>query len=551
MTVKSLQVLSMLGRRYMLLRGTFRRVMTALCACAFAASASIPLSASRAATLKWASQEDAATMDPHAFNHGMTLTLLQHIYEGLVRRNTEMHIEPALAVSWTNPSPAVWRFKLRDGVVFHDGTPLSVADAVFSIKRAMGPGSDMKVFAASIVDVRPGDQPGTVDIETSAPNIALLQSIAELRIMSKLWAEKRDALSPADFRRGVENYATRNANGTGPFKLVSREPDLKTVLAANERWWDKPSHNITEAFLVKISSDATRVAALLSGEADFAYPIPIQDIDRVNKSGKAKVLQGHEVRAMFLAMDLARDELLYSSVKGRNPFKDHRVRQAFYQAIDVDVINARLMRGTAVPMGAVIASGVNAFDVALNQRAFKYDIEAAKKLMEEAGYPGGFQVTLDCPNDRYINSERVCQAIAGMLARIGVQVSINSIPAAKFFAKIGSRDTSLCFFGYAPSDLDAYNSLNVVVHTPDGNGNGQWNVGNYSNPEADAAIQAVQSELDPQRRQELVTRASTLHRQDIGHIPLYQPGITWGVRDGITAMPQIDNRVNLAFFHVN
>jgi peptide/nickel transport system substrate-binding protein len=535
----------------MALRGFLRSVLTAPLVAGLAIAAIALAAPSSAAGLKWASQEDAATMDPHAFNHGMTLTVLQHIYEGLVRRDAEMHIEPALAASWTNPSPMIWRFKLRDGVIFHDGTPLGVADVVFSIKRAMGPGSDMKVFAATVVDVRPGDEAGTVDIVTGSPTTALLQSLPELRIMSKAWAEKHDALTPADFRKGAENYATRNANGTGPFSLVVREPEVKTVLAANARWWDKPRHNITEATLVKISADATRVAALLSGEVDFAYPIPIQDIDRVNASGKAKVLQGHEIRAMFLAMDLARDELLYSSVKGRNPFKDHRVRQAFYQAIDVDTINARLMRGTAVPMGEVIASGVNAFDPALNRRAHKFDVEAAKRLMQEAGFAGGFQLTLDCPNDRYINSERVCQAVAGMLARIDVKLSVNAMPSSKFFAKIGSRDTSFNFFGYAPSDLDACNALNVIVQSPDGNGNGQWNVGNYSNPEVDAAIRSAQSEMDQQKRQAFVSQASTLHRRDIGHIPLYQPGITWGLRNGITAVLQIDNRVNLAFFRID
>lgn len=529
-----------------------RHLVSAAFATALALSSTLPCSvASEAATLKWASQDDAATMDPHAFNHGMTLTVLQHVYEGLVRRNADMQIEPGLAVSWTNPSPTVWRFKLRDGVKFHDGSPLSVDDVVFSIKRALGPGSDMKVFAASITDVRATEEPGTVEITTGAPNMALLQSLPEVRIMSKSWAEQHGSLTPADFRKGAENFATRNANGTGPFKLTSREPEVKTVLSANPNWWDKPKHNITEATLVKIASDATRVAALLSGEVDFAYPIPIQDIDRINGTGKTKVLQGHEIRAMFLALDVARDELLYSNVKGKNPFKDRRVRQAFYQAIDVDTINKRLMRGTAVPMGEVIAPGVNSFNVALNKRPYKYDPEAAKQLMNEAGFPEGFQVTLDCPNDRYINSERVCQAVAGMLARIDVQVSINSMPSSKFFVKIGSLDTSFNFFGYMPSDMDAYNPLNVVVQTRDGAGNGQWNVGGYSNPEVDAAIRAAQGEMDPKKREDFVSKALTLHSQDIGHIPLYQPGLTWGVRNSVTTILQIDNRVNLTYFHVN
>lgn len=517
--------------------------------CAFALPG--PATMAQAASIKWASQEDAATMDPHAFNHGMTLTVLQHIYEGLVRRDVASKIEPALATSWTNPSPTVWLFKLREGVTFHDGTPFGVEDVIFSLKRAMAPGSDMKVFTASIADVVAGAEPNTVELRTNSANPALLQSLPELRIMSRAWAEKHGATAPADFKKNAENFATRNANGTGPFRLAERQPDIRTVLQAHQGWWDKAPRSVTEATLVKIGADATRVAALLSGEVDFAYPVPIQDIDRVNASGKARVLQGVEVRAMFLAMDLHRDELLYSDVKGKNPLKDRRVRQAIYQAIDVETINARLMRNTARPIGEVLPSDINAFDNALNRRAFTLDPAAARKLLAEAGYPSGFQITLDCPNDRYINAERVCQALAAMLARVEIRVAVNAIPSSKFFAKIGARDTSLCFFGYGPSDFDAYNPLNVIVQSPDKNGAGQWNVGNYTNPEVDAAINQVKDEPDAGRRQAAVTKALTIHKREIGHIPLYQPGITWGARTGVQTAVQNDNRVDLRFFSVN
>jgi peptide/nickel transport system substrate-binding protein len=520
--------------------------LLALCVSTLPAAAGTAL----AASIKWASQEDAATMDPHAFNHGMTLTVLQHIYEGLVRRDAGSRIEPALATSWTNPSPTVWLFKLREGVTFHDGTPLGVDDVIFSLKRAMAPGSDMKVFTASLTDVVAGGEANTVELRTSSPNPALLQSLPELRIMSKAWAEKHGAAAPADFKKNAENFATRNANGTGPFRLAERQPDIRTVLQAHQGWWDKAPRSVTEATLVKIGADATRVAALLSGEVDFAYPVPIQDIERVNASGKAKVLQGVEVRAMFLAMDLHRDELLYSDVKGRNPLKDVRVRQAIYQAIDVEAINARLMRNTARPIGEVLPSDINSFDNALNKRAFTFDPAAARKLLAEAGYPKGFQITLDCPNNRYINAERVCQALAAMLARIEIRVAVNAIPSSKFFAKIGARDTSLCFFGYGPSDFDAYNPLNVIVQTPDKNGAGQWNVGNYSNAEVDAAINQVKDEPDAARRQAAVSQALAIHKREIGHIPLYQPGITWGARTGVETAVQNDNRVNLRFFSV-
>ncbi|HSV50782.1 MAG TPA: ABC transporter substrate-binding protein [Burkholderiaceae bacterium] len=504
--------------------------------------------AAAAVPFKWAAQDDATTMDPHAFNHGMTLTVLNHVYEGLVRRDRDMRVEPALAVSWSQPSPTTWRFKLREGVHFHDGTPFTADDVVFSIKRAMLPESDMKVFAASIADVTlaPGN---SVDILTESPNATLLQSLPELRILSKTWAEKNNAAKPGDMRQKQENFATRNANGTGPFRLAVREPDVRTVLVANTAWWDKPSTNITEATLVRIASDATRVAALLSGELDFAYPVPLQDVPRINATQVYKVRQGAEIRVLFLSLDQASEQLKYASVKGQNPLKDRRVRLAFYQAIDVETIRSRVMRNSVVPTGILVAAGVNSVDPALVARPYPYDPAAARRLLAEAGYPNGFEITLDCPNDRYVNDDQVCVAIAAMLARVEIKVNLNLMPGAQFFTKVGAGDSNFNFFGYTPSNLDAFNSMNVLMATRDGK-SGQWNVGRYSNPAVDRLIAQSLKEMNPQRRTQLVTQALSLHRQDVGHIPLYQQGLAWGMRSNVDAALQIDNRVNLNFITV-
>lgn len=501
-----------------------------------------------AVPFKWASQDDATTMDPHAFNHGMTLTVLNHIYEGLVRRDKDMKVEPALAVSWTQPSPTVWRFKLREGVRFHDGTPFTADDAVFSIKRALAPESDMKVFAASIVDVKalPGH---ALEIITDSPNSALLQSLPELRVMSRPWAEKNNATKPADMRQKQENHATRNANGTGPFRLALREPDVKTVLTLNAQWWDKPKSNITEATLVRIASDATRVAALLSGELDFAYPIPLQDIPRVTTTAGYKVKQGAEIRVMFLSLDQASPELKYASVKGQNPLKDRRVRLAMYQAIDIEALRSRIMRNSILPTGILIAGGVNSVDLSMIPRPYPFDPDAARRLLAEAGYPNGFEITLDCPNDRYVNDDQVCVAVSAMFARVGLKVSVNLMPAAQFFTKVGSGDSSFNFFGYTPSNLDAYNSMAVLMHTRDGKA-GQWNVGRYSNANVDRLIGESLREMQYERRLKLVTEAMTIHRNEVGHIPLYQQGLAWGMRNSVDAALQIDNRVNLNFVYV-
>lgn len=523
-----------------MMRVLWRRALAAACLVAASAAGAVPF--------KWASQDDATTMDPHAFNHGMTLTLLNHVYEGLVRRDRDMKIEPALAVSWTQPSPTVWRFKLREGVKFHDGTPLTAEDVVFSIRRVMAPESDMKVFAASITDVKAvgADQ---VEVLTDAPNAALLQSLPELRILSKAWADKNGAARPADMRQKQENFATRNANGTGPYRLAVREPDVRTVLTANTTWWDKPKTNITEATLVRIASDATRVAALLSGELDFAYPIPLQDIPRVSSSGSFRVKQSPEIRVMFLSLDQASAELKYSNIKAQNPLKDRRVRLAMYQAIDIESIRARVMRNSVLPTGILIAGGVNSVDTGLVPRPYPFDAAAAKKLLVEAGYPNGFELTLDCPNDRYVNDDQVCIAISAMLAKVDIKVNVNLLPGAQFFTKVGAGDSSFNFFGYTPSNLDAYNSMAVLMHTKDAK-SGQWNVGRYSNAQVDKLIDDSLREMNAERRGKLVTEALTIHRNEVGHIPLYQQGLAWGMRSTVDATLQIDNRVNLNYIQV-
>ena len=204
------------------------------------------------------------------------------------------------------------------------------------------------------------------------------------------------------------------------------------------------------------------------------------------------------------------------------------------------------MHGSAAVTGTMIAPGVNSVDPALQARPLPFSVDAARRLMSEAGLPAGFSVTLDCPNDRYVNDAQVCQAVAVMLAQINIRVTVNAMPSSRFFPKIGSRDTSFAFFGYSPVNLDAYNTLNVILETP-GPQAGQWNVGQYSNPRIDALIRSALSEMDPQRRMQYVADALTIHRTEMGHVPLFQQGLSWGMRRSLDIPLQIDNRVNLSY----
>ncbi len=497
----------------------------------------------QAVTLRVANQGDAQAMDPHALNEALQLSLLGNVYEPLVGRDRKLALTPALAIRWSNTSPTVWRFELRRGVRFHDGTPMTAADVVFSFQRAAGEGSDMRSYTASIKAVRAvvGDGGGeAIEIETSAPFPILPEVISNVYIMSRAWCEANQASRPVDRRKGIENAASFKASGTGPFQLKERQPGTRTVLTRFAGYWSRLTTNVTEVVFTPIGNDATRVAALLSGEIDLMEPVPLQDIARLKANPALKVLQGPELRTVFLGMDQQRDELLHSSVKGRNPFKDRRVRQAVYQAIDIEAIRTRVMRGAATPAALMLGPGVNGYPADLDQR-LPYDPAAAKRLLTEAGYPSGFEVGMNCPNDRYVNDAKICLAIAANLARIGVRIHLQAEAKVTYFPKILRRQTSLYLLGWTPGTYDAHDVLVALLATPNEQGQGQFNLGAYSNARVDALTTAVQSENDPTRRHALIREALELHAKDIGHIPLHQQALAWGMKKNVELVQPPDN----------
>ena len=492
-----------------------------------------------AKTFTYADQGDALSMDPHMLNESLQLNFLGNVYEALVGHSKKLKLQPELATDWKQTSPTVWRFNLRKGVKFHDGSPFTADDVIFSYERARGEGSDMKTYVGQIKEIRKIDS-HTIDIVTLEPFPILPDVMALWYIMSKNWCEKNNATRPVDVRKGTENYASTHANGTGPFMLKSRQPGVRTVLLANPNWWGKPEHNITEAIFLPIANAATRVAALISGEIDMMEPVPLQDVQRLQRDPNLKVLQGPELRTIFLGMDQKRDELLFSNVKGKNPFKDHRVRQAFYQAIDIEAIRTRIMRGAATPTALMVAPGINGFDPALNKR-LPYDPKGAKKLLVQAGYPNGFEVGMNCPNDRYVNDAEICQAVAVMLARIGVKVDLMAEPKATYFPKVLSRNTSFYLLGWTPGTYDSHNPLFSLMSTPGPGGQGQFNLGSYSNPRVDELTREIASETDRVKRQAMISEAFKIHQDDIGHIPLHQQALTWGMKKNIELVQLPDN----------
>ena len=492
-----------------------------------------------AQTLRVANQGDSLSMDPHSLNESLQLSVTGNVYEGLVARNKDLSLAPGLATAWKQTAPTVWRFELRKGVQFHDGTPFTADDVLFSLARTQADGSDMKSYTNDFKEVRKIND-YTVEIETKTPFPILPDVLSLVYMMSKKWCETNQAVKPVDRRKGVENAASFRTNGTGPYRVRERQPNVRTTFVRHGSYWGKVEGNVQEVVFTPIGNDSTRVAALLSGEIDVMEPVPVQDIDRVNAGTNTRVQTGAELRTIFLGMDQKRDELLYSSVKGKNPFKDKRVRQAFYQAIDIDGIKRTVMRGASNPTALMIGPGINGFQADQNKR-LPYDLEAAKKLMAEAGYPTGFEVTMNCPNDRYVNDSRICQAVAANLSRINVKINLQAETKGTYFPKILRRDTSFYLLGWTPSTYDAHNALNALMACVDDKGTGQFNLGAYCNPKVDELTKKIQAETDKTARGAMIKEAFELHANDIGHLPLHQQALAWGMSKKVDLVQLADN----------
>ena len=518
--------------------------LAALAACLIALA--LPLAAK---TLRFSSQGDITTMDPHANNEGFTNAYLDNIYEPLVTRGKDLKVEPCLATSWQSVSPTVTRFKLRPNVKFHDGTPLTADDVVFSIQRALSDTSNFKPYLAGVKEAKKVDDL-TVDIVTEGPAPVLIGQLTEVRIMSRDWSTKHGVQKPQDYKNKEETFASRNSNGTGPYVLRTREADVRTVAVKNPTWWGKIEGNVDEVVYLPIKSDATRLAALFSGEIDFMLDPAPQDIPRMKTDPKLKVVEGNENRTIFLGMDQWRDELLYSNVKGKNPFKDKRVREAFQLAIDVNAIKTQVMRGLSIPTAVMFAPQVDGYQKDLDKPK-PADRDRARKLLAEAGYPQGFEVTLDCPNNRYINDEKICVAIAAMLAQVNVKVRVNAMPRAQYFPKIQNYDTSFYMLGWGVPTFDSQYALQSLMRTVvPKTADGDYNLGKYSNPKVDEAIDKLKTEVDPAKRAALARVALIEHMKDVGHIPLHHQLIPWAMRSNVTVVHRADNRLTVKWVKI-
>lgn len=500
--------------------------------------------------LRWSSAGDFLTFDVHAQNESLNSAANAAVYESLVRYNPQMKIEPALASHYERVKDG-FLFTIREGVRFHEGQLLTAEDVAYSINRALMPESQFKVAASGIINasVVNGNQ---VLIKTISGSPVFLNQLTQLRILNKEWLKKHNALRPQNYVSGEESYLARHANGTGPFKLAYREVDVRTEFIANHDWWDEANRkgNVEKVIYTPISSPATRTAALLSGQVDFVLDPAPQDLSRLERNDAIKVLSYAEDRVMMIALDQHRDHSPYvSDSQGKpmtvNPFKDVRVRQALSLAVNRNALVKSIMRGKAVPTGTVVSRSVFGYSEQIAEPD-SYDLEKAKALLKEAGFENGFSFTLDAPNNRWINDENLCKALAGMWAKLNIKVNVHSMPRSQYFPNVLSFDTSAGLVGWGSSTFDAYYPMQSLSATFNvSSGAGISNIGRISDHRMDELLKKLSVEENSETRKSLAQEVLMLEKREVFHIPLLQPMFSWAMKKNVEPIVRADNRLTL------
>jgi peptide/nickel transport system substrate-binding protein len=497
--------------------------------------------AADARTVRWARSIDAQTLDPHAANIGPTSALAHQMYEPLVIRGYDGQLIPTLATEFRilPDRPTVWEVKLRQGVRFHNGNAFNADDVVFSFTRARAPTSDYRGLLTSITDVRKVDD-HTVHIETRAPNPLLFQNLADIFMMDKEWTEQNNATQPQNIRERQENHATRNANGTGPYVLVSREPDIRTVMRRNENYWGRNQYplEVSELIMVPIRENATRIAALLSGEVDVVHDVPVQDIARLQQTQGIRVNIGEENRVIFLSFNVGAEPLRSSDIRDRNPFANRTVRQAVNIAINRDAITRVVMRGQGAPIGYLGTRFINGHSAEIAAPP-RFDVAAANRMLDEAGFPRRaaegntrFSVSFHCTNDRYVSDEAICQAVVAMLGQIGIRANLVARPAAQHFPEIQRLELDFYLLGWGIPTYDSEYNFNFLYHTR-GQQAGTWNGTRFSNPDLDRRIIALASTPDQAARNREIADLWRILREETVYVPLHVQSISHAMRGGI------------------
>ena len=479
--------------------------------------------------VRWASAAGVLTWDPHGADHLPSINGYRQVYEGLVLHDAALNLVPGLATSWRMIDPLTWHFVLRQGVTFHDGTPLTAEDVVFSIDRARAPTAALAdIMATTITAVRAVDA-RTVAITTARPELMLPVQIRFASILSERWAEQHGVTAATRYDKDDGTHARDHANGTGPFALAAQEPGRRTVLVRNPRWWGASEypHNIDRIVWTVIPDAEERLRALLAGEIDFLQDPPLDRLERIRATPGLKLVQTWQPRVVVLNMDQGSPELRSSEVMGKNPFQDKRVRRAVHQAIDVEALRDQALGGFAVPTGMLAVPGVTGYMEEFDRR-LPHDPRGAKALLVEAGYPEGFGVRLDCPRSRW-NGPVLCGAIAEQLGRIGIHIAVDLLPEDEWDARILNRGTDFYLdHATAAATLDAAELLSAYHSRPS-----EYGASGYANPAFDALVEQIEAEISTYAREGPIEEAWRILRDEVVVVPLFRPMFVWAMRESL------------------
>jgi peptide/nickel transport system substrate-binding protein len=500
----------------------------------------------RAADFSVALSADVTSMDPHFHNLTPNNNVANHVFEALVGKDARGQLKPALAESWRPIDDLTWEFRLRKGVKFHDGSDFTAADVAFSLDRVPtvpNSPSPFTTYTKQITDKQIVDA-HTIRLKTAAPYPLMPNDMSTIMIVSSRAAK---GAATEDFNSG------KAAIGTGPLRFVRWQKGNRVELARFDGYWGAKSP-WERVVLRVITSDPTRVASLLSNEVRAIENVPTADLARLSKQADLSLYRIVSHRIMYLHLDSNRDSSPFVTDKAgkplaKNPLKDVRVRRALSKAINRQALVERVMEGAARSTGQLMPEGMFGYSPAL--KADAYDVEGARKLLAEAGYPDGFALTVHGPNDRYVNDDQVAQAIAQMLSRIGIATRVESMPSAVYFTRANKLEFSLMLVGWASDTGEASSPLKALLATYNNDkGMGQANRGRYSNPKMDALLQQALATVDDGRREKLLQEATQVAMSDLGIIPLYHQENVWATRKGIVYTPRADERTNAHEFRV-
>lgn len=485
-----------------------------------------------AKTLKVGIASGAYTMDPQAFNETATNSILSNIFDPLVRFDANIKVHPDLAVSWSNPEPTVWILKLRKGVKFHNGSTFNADDVIFSFDRIKNWNKSGFKGKVSMLEKVEKIDDYTVKFITKKAFPVFLRKLTYVNILDKETLQGKS-----------DEWIGLHPIGTGPYKFVFwRKGDQIKLKANKDYWMGKPKFD--DVIFRVLSNNATRTAAILSGEVDIINRVPVVDVNRIKNNSKLNFFIKPGLRLIYLQMDQFREKSPYvKSPTGKNPFLDANVRRALYYGINEDAIVKYIMKGFAKPAGQFHPSVVVGYDPTIKR--VKYDPKKAKELLAKAGYPNGFEVRLDAPNNRYINDAQIAQAVASSLAKIGIKVKVNATPKSSFFPRTAKQDTSFFLIGWASSDGDGSSMLDGVVHSKDDKkGYGRYNNGKFSDPRVDKLIEESDANMNPKDRVKQMREAQRIALiEDQGFIPLHFQVDIYASSKKVKFTPRTDSKI--------